>query len=869
MNIFDDQYAPAPASDTHRIMKQTVTLVLMLMSFIFLTTIFALIQTENDLARNTRHQTRQLLMKALDNRQENLRLHLADNAAWNEAWDNLHRKVDISWAWDEQNLGKSLFAKFGYEGVFVLSPKEETRYSVIDGNLHLVPFEEWLGKNLNTELSTALKVSNGTAISRVIFANNELVLISAAWITTEDKIELAKAPQDHSIMIFVDKLTPKKLAAMGEEYAIADLHSLASKPTRRQPHTAGMSWPVSEGDVYFEWNNKNPGDTLLTWVLPLLVLLMLTSVLLALSLVRKGLLKARLNDEKTFLLEQSRRAFAISERRFRDVVETTTDWIWEADELLQLTWISVRFPAITGHRIDDWIGRSLRAFLAQENPALTKWLDLPYAGNFLTLNHCSYFSAQGNQRYCNLTLKRVTLIDGSLGFRGTATDVTLEVEASERIQYLSHHDELTGLPNRVRMKEFLEGRLQSDNGAENALAMISVDLNDFKTINDVYGHTVGDQVLSEASNRLRRCMRSIDLVTRQGGDEFIIIASDLSRREDIERFCSRIVEELNHPFDICGNEIVIGVSMGIALAPQDALNASDLLRYSDIALYKAKNDPDAHWVFYKPDMAEQIVQRRELEQELREAIKHNQLFLLYQPRYDITLQKITSLEALVRWQHPTHGLFMPDQFIPLAEETGIIIALTDWVLTTACREVKAKSADLSLSVNISPVEFKASDIVCRVKSILAKTGFDPSRLELEVTENATLSKPETTLKIMQQLKSFGVKLLMDDFGTGYASLNYLRSFPFDGIKLDKSFIMAMGDSESAKNIVEKIIGLGKDFNLEVTAEGVETFSQLQQLEEFECDIAQGYFISHPTTLDEIELKPNFKKKKIIIAEEEF
>jgi predicted signal transduction protein with EAL and GGDEF domain len=181
------------------------------------------------------------------------------------------------------------------------------------------------------------------------------------------------------------------------------------------------------------------------------------------------------------------------------VVETTTDWIWEADELLQLTWISVRFPAITGHRIDDWIGRSLRAFLAQENPALTKWLDLPYAGNFLTLNHCSYFSAQGNQRYCNLTLKRVTLIDGSLGFRGTATDVTLEVEASERIQYLSHHDELTGLPNRVRMKEFLEGRLQSDNGAENALAMISVDLNDFKTINDVYGHTVGDQVLSEAS----------------------------------------------------------------------------------------------------------------------------------------------------------------------------------------------------------------------------------------------------------------------------------------------------------------------------------------------------------------------------------
>ena len=268
-------------------------------------------------------------------------------------------------------------------------------------------------------------------------------------------------------------------------------------------------------------------------------------------------------------------------------------------------------------------------------------------------------------------------------------------------------------------------------------------------------------------------------------------------------------------------------------------------------------------------MAEQIVQRRELEQELREAIKQDQLFLLYQPRYDISQQKITSLEALVRWQHPTHGLFMPDQFIPLAEETGIIISLTDWVLTTACRVVRDKSAALSLSVNISPVEFKASDIVLRVKAILAKTGFDASRLELEVTENATLSKPENALKIMQQLKSLGVRLLMDDFGTGYASLNYLRCFPFDGIKLDKSFIMAMGDSESAKNIVEKIIGLGKDFNLEVTAEGVETFTQLQQLEAFECDIAQGYFISRPTTLDKIELNQNFKKKKPAITEEEF
>lgn len=850
MDMIDDHSAPLQASNTHHIMKQTVTLMLLLMGFIFFIALFALINTESDLERSNHLQTRQLLTKALDNHEAKLRLHLADSADRNDAWGNLHSQITQHLAWDAHNSGASLYTRFGYDGAFIVSPQGITHYSVVEGKRTLTPVESWLDGQLLSELNSALNVSGGNAVSRLARVNGQPALVAAAWITPEDKP--ADGPS-HTVMIFVDTLTPQKLQALGNEFAISDLHATAYAPQHNVADNTGLVVPVDGGKVAFTWRDKSPDDDLFTWIMPLLVLLMIAAVVFALSLTRKALLKARLNDDKNRFLEHTRQVLTTSERRFRDVVEATTDWIWEADETLQLTWISTQFRTITGHSTHEWVGRSFHTFLGHDNPTLTKWLEQPSPGNILTLTHCSYLSAQGVKRYCNLTLKRVIMIDGTEGFRGTATDVTLEVENSERIQYLSHHDELTGLPNRIRMKEFLEGRLLSGEETEGPLVMITLDLNDFKSINDIYGHGAGDQVLSEVSQRLRRCMRSRDLVARQGGDEFIIIVSDIHQRGDIEVFCQRIVEELSHPFDVCGNEIFIAASMGIALSPQDAHTASDLLRYSDIALYKAKNDANAHWFFYQPDMAEQIVQRRELEKELREAIRDEQLFLLYQPLYDLHQERIISLEALVRWRHPRHGLLMPDQFIPLAEETGIIIALTDWVLATACRDVGNRFSDIAVSVNISPLEFKASDIVTRVQAAVHATGFNASRLELEVTENATLCKPENTLSLMYELKALGVRLLMDDFGAGYASLNYLRSFPFDGIKLDKSFIFAMEGSETAKNIVEKIIGLGKDFNLAVTAEGVETKEQLKQLQSFHCDVAQGYFFSRPVTLDKISL----------------
>lgn len=422
------------------------------------------------------------------------------------------------------------------------------------------------------------------------------------------------------------------------------------------------------------------------------------------------------------------------------------------------------------------------------------------------------------------------------------------MEAQARVQYLSLHDELTGLPNRTRMREFLEGKLQALPDNEHPLAMVSLDLDKFKPVNDLFGHPAGDAVLHEVSARLRGCLREYDLVARQGGDEFILILPDIMRREEIEAICARILTEVRKPFIVSGNEIFIGVSMGIALAPQDAVDAGELLRFSDIALYEAKNAGRNTWRFYAPEMEQQIVQRRELEESLRDAIRLQQFRLVYQPRYDLHSRRVTAVEALIRWDHPQLGVIMPDQFIPLAEETGLINAISEWVLRTACRDAAQALGDLAISVNISAVEFGSRGLIERVKAALAAAGLSPERLEIEVTEGVTLHNPQQSLALMQELKALGVRLLIDDFGIGYSSLSYLRSFPFDGIKLDKSFIDAMPHDENANAVVENIIGLGKAFSLSITAEGVETQAQLDKLKMLDCDEMQGYLVDRPLEL---------------------
>lgn len=838
---------------TASFIKRALLLMFSLLAMLFIIAIIALLTIVRNINEDSDKHSAMLLQKAIHNRVDTLTTHIKDYAWWGEAYQHLHPKVDTDWAYTRQNMGATLWRDFEYEGVFVLDSHGQTRYSVINGKLVMRSLQAWLGDDPMPDLIQKISKPDATPVSNtVVMKGGYPALVAAANITTGDDSSIAAAPGPASVLVFVDVLDEHKLAALGEEYGIAQTRVQHTGAPKLEGRRGVATLPVDGQQVTFEWKSENPGRELLRYILPLLILLALCTAIPGVMLGRNALKKARMYDENTYLLAQNRLALTASERRFRDVAEATTDWIWETDTELRFTWLSERFPGITGHSISAWIGRPLSELMEAENQSLADWITLPGQTGHRRLLHCRYLSAMGHQRYCHIAIKPVIAPEGITGYRGTATDVTLEVEAQARVEYLSRHDDLTGLPNRVRMREFLEGKLRAQPTQMHPLAMLSLDLDKFKPVNDLFGHSAGDSVLHEVSTRLRACIRDYDLVARQGGDEFILIISDIRDRKYIDTLCERIIAEITRPFLINGHEIVIGASIGVAIAPHDAVDASELLRFSDIALYKAKSTGRNKWMFYTPEMAEQMVQRREMEESLREGIKKEQFRLVYQPRYGHDSSRIIAVEALVRWDHPELGLIMPDQFISLAEETGLIIPLSDLVLKTACRDAQQSLHGLSVSVNISAVEFQSWQVVERIKDALQMSQLDPSRLEIEITETATLWNPENSLEIMLALKKLGVKLLMDDFGTGYSSLSYLRNFPFDGIKLDKSFIDGMPESDSANTIVENIIGLGKAFSLSITAEGVETEGQLQKLMMMECDETQGYLISRPLSLTALQ-----------------
>ena len=822
-------------------------LMLVLLGLSFLAALSTLLYVAQDLNNKADSRSERLLEKAFASREESMRFHLSDNADWGEAYENLHRTLNLDWAWHNQNLGESLFTTFGYEGVFVIAPDGRTRYSVLDGALRQESLQAWLGRDPLDELKLLLQQSGGSAISRFVRSGERVALLGAAWITTGGDNSVKPTGGAPSIMVFVDLLTPEKLARAGQEFGISELSYAAAVTAEAERYMI----TALGGTVALKWRSDNPGGALLTWLLPLLVLLMCGTFFTAFMLLRSALRKARHSDVSTFLLEQSQQALTASEQRFRDIAESSTDWIWEADAQLRFSWISGRFPAVTGYLSEDWLHQPLAAFLLDGDELLAPLAQREGSGEPLTLSRCRYRSAQQHIRYCNLTLRPVTLAQGKRGYRGTATDVTLEVEAEARVRYLSQFDELTGLPNRAQMNACLAGRLNGPLRGDRPLAVIMIDLDKFKPVNDLYGHAAGDSVLHDVSARLSACLGDKGMTARLGGDEFIMIVHGLGSREAIGELCDRIVEQINQPFAVSGGKVFIGASLGVALAPEDADNPGDLLRYADIALYKAKNAGRNNWIFFHRDMGKKIVQRREMERELRDAIQGDQLRLAWQPRYDVRAARVTAVEALVRWHHPLHGILMPDQFISLAEETGLIGALSDWVLLQACREVNQTLPGMAVSVNLSAAEFRDKGLPKRVRAALVASGLAFSRLEIEVTENAMLQDPDTTLEVMQAIKALGVKFLIDDFGTGYASLSYLRTFPFDGIKIDKSFIFPLSESAQARQIVENMVGLGKAYALSVTAEGVETARQMEQLQRMACDGLQGYYIGRPQPLTQI------------------
>lgn len=440
-------------------------------------------------------------------------------------------------------------------------------------------------------------------------------------------------------------------------------------------------------------------------------------------------------------------------------------------------------------------------------------------------------------------------------------DVTERKMAEDRMRRLAYYDSLTGLPNRTLFTERLELMLKSACRNHNKLAILFIDLDNFKRINDSLGHTVGDALLKETSQRLLTCIRQSDMasrhldiheeisVSRLGGDEFVIVLNKIDHTDVAALVAKRLLDTLSRPTSIEGHEIVITPSIGIAIAPLDSDSVESLLKNADTAMYHAKNNGKNNYQYYTSAMNAMGVERLRLESELRRALENEELVVYYQPQIDISSGKICAAEALVRWHHPKFGLLTPDYFISLAEEMGIILELGEQVLFDACRSAKAwqnKGLVLDkISVNISSIQFNQPNFVERIKNILDGCGLDPKYLQLELTESIIMNKLESTIRFLQELKNMGLSISIDDFGTGYSSLSYLKRFPIDELKIDKSFIVDVDKDSQNEGIVTAIIAMANSLGLSMVAEGVETESQLEHVHKLGVDIIQGYFFSEP------------------------
>jgi diguanylate cyclase (GGDEF)-like protein/PAS domain S-box-containing protein len=462
-----------------------------------------------------------------------------------------------------------------------------------------------------------------------------------------------------------------------------------------------------------------------------------------------------------------------------------------------------------------------------------------------------HLKADGSEIHV-LTFGRRVMFEGRDGYLVAVVDITERRKAEARIAHMAHHDGLTNLPNRELYQDRLKQALEQDHPANKRVAVLCVDLDLFKNVNDSFGHPMGDRLLKMVADRLSSEVRGANLAARLGGDEFaVILAADVSPNEASD-YATRLIKILSASYDIDGIEVVIGASIGIALSPGDGDTSEELMRNADMALYRAKADGGGVHRFFEREMDRQAQKRRDMELDLRHAFANGEFELHYQPLVDIAADRISGFESLLRWRHPEKGMISPADFIPVAEDIGLIVSLGEWVLREACTEAVKWPDDVKVAVNLSPVQFRSRNLVQVVISALAHSGLSPLRLELEITESLFLAETEANLAILHQLRELGVSISMDDFGTGYSSLSYLRSFPFDKIKIDRSFIKDIAERSDCVAIVRAISGLGRSLNITTTAEGVETMGQLDWLRTEGCNEVQGFLFSAAKPASEVQ-----------------
>ena len=548
-----------------------------------------------------------------------------------------------------------------------------------------------------------------------------------------------------------------------------------------------------------------------------------------------------------------------SEERFRSLTQLSSDFYWEQDSKLRFTKYEGKIVGDSNTRaVAELIGNHLWN-MSSLTPSSNSWEQFR-----LTLSRHERFRdfefsfRNADQVVYHMSLSGEPIFDEQsrfMGYRGIARDVSERKRISDHIKYLATHDHLTGLPNRVMFTELLEQATRlAARYSNRAFALFFIDLDRFKLINDTYGHHMGDALLREVALRLRIPLRASDVVARLGGDEFVILLQELTDHRKIGKVAQNVLNAFAQPIIIQDTECRITVSIGISIYGVDALDEETLMKHADAAMYVAKEEGKDNFQFYSHSLHERTQGKLDLEVNLRNALKRNELTLHYQPKLDLRSGMIVGVEVLLRWHSPQLGNIAPDTFIPIAEESGMILPIGEWVLMTACRQAAAWQEQglfpFCVAVNLSARQFNDPELLAKVRAALDHTGMSAHRLELEITESLILNHPHRAMKLLQEIKALGLKLALDDFGTGYSSLGQLKHYPIDTLKIDRSLIQEIPADEHDSAITKALISMGRTLGLTVVAEGVETREQLDFLREQDCPQIQGYFFQRPLPADE-------------------
>lgn len=573
-----------------------------------------------------------------------------------------------------------------------------------------------------------------------------------------------------------------------------------------------------------------------------------------LALVYAGVLWVSIRWSYNQFVEQHLSGVAIQQQAqligllLRDFEESTSDWLWQTngEDILVEIPMPLHGENATFEAMAE--GRPIQSLFAdtEEKTALQRCLKSHQGFRDLVMQ------VQGkDDQWWSLTGKPVFDTSGSfMGFRGVASDISQSKAIEDRIAFMAHFDPLTSLPNRACLHEHLEKASLRPIPAGHSRALLWLDLDNFKWVNDTLGHPAGDELLCEVASRLKESAAGADVVSRLGGDEFAVLI-ECESRDALMAAIRRISERLNMPYDIWGSTVHCGASIGVRIIDQQNTDIQTLLKHADLALYQAKEAGKRTWCVFSAELAERARIRRETEVDLHKALEKDELVMFFQPQMCARTQKIVGCETLLRWKHPTRGLIGPGNFIKHAEDSGIIMRLGDWALREALSAARRLPKDMRIAVNISPLQIHSASLMTTIVNALAVNQIEPSRLELEITESVLMSDTEFTLARLQQLKDLGVRISLDDFGTGFSSLNYLRRFPFDKLKIDKSFVEDVEHSDDSRAITKATLELAKALNMTCTAEGVETESQKEFLTDIGCDELQGYLISRPQPLERL------------------